>query len=164
MSNKFTLEDYSAEVIAALKAAGVGWLYEASGELEAAAKRNTSVGKVGGGNTKQHWRTIVDEGEYKATVGNTEQTAIWLEFGTGDYAVNGDGRKGGWYIPIGEGPGQISQAVVDAYNFKVVYGKNGMSYAYTTGMKPQKPLKNAFDKKEPKIKKLLEEKMKGLGK
>lgn len=163
MSKELKFEDYSDEVLAKLKQAGIGWLYDAAGELEAAVIRNTRVGKVAGGNTKQRWKYIVEEDEYKATIGNTEQTAIWLEFGTGDYALKGNGRKGGWYIPIGEGDGQISQAVVDAYNFKVAYGKNGVKYAYTTGMKPQRPLHNAFEKKEAKIKKLLEEKLKGLG-
>lgn len=163
MSGEFKLDDFSDEVKAKLKQAGIGWLYAAAGELEAAVIRNTKVGKVAGGNTKQHWKYIVEEDEYKATIGNTEQTAIWLEFGTGDYALNGDGRKGGWYIPIGEGEGQISQAVVDAYHFKVVEGKNGIQFAYTTGMKPQRPLHNAFEGKESKIKKLLNEEFKVIG-
>ena len=163
MSGEVNFEDFSEEVKAKLKQAGIGWLYAAAGELEAQVIRNTKAGKVAGGKTKQSWKTVVEEGEYKATIGNTEQTAIWLEFGTGDHALNGDGRKGGWYILIGDGEGQISQDVVDAYHFEEAYGEEGRKYAFTTGIKPQRPLHEAFKSKESKIKKLLKEKLKGLG-
>ena len=139
------------------------WLEEASGELEAQAKRNTPVGKISGGNTKQNWKHEVDEDKHEAVVGNMLETAIWLELGTGDYALNGDGRKGGWYIPIGEGSGMISQSVVDAYGFKVVYGKNKMKYAYTTGMKPRRILHNAVESNKGKIQRSLIQRLKVLG-
>lgn len=155
-------EDNTLRVLNAIDNACIAWLYEAAGELESQAKRNTKVGKVSGGKTKGKWKYKVNENAKDAVVGNTEETAIWLEFGTGEYALKGDGRKGGWYIPIGDGTGQISQEVVDAYHFKTVYGKNGMKYAYTTGMKPQRPLHIALTDSKTKIKKAFEQKLKEL--
>ena len=156
-------EDYSKEAKNMLEAEIIGWLHDAASEVEAAAIRSTPVGKVNGGNTAQKWKYVVDKAAHKATIGNSEQTAIWLELGTGDYALEGKGRKGGWYILIGEGPGQISQKVVDEYKFDVVYGKDGRKFAYTTGMKPRRMLHNAGEKKKSKIQKLLAARLKKLG-
>lgn len=138
------------------------WLEESAGELESQTKRNTAVGLVAGGKTKGNWSHYVSESEQKAVIGNTDENAIWEEFGTGEYAINGDGRKGGWYIPIGEGEGMISQAVVDAYHFKVVYGKDGMRYAFTEGKKPKRAFENAKNTCELSIKQSLYMKLKGL--
>lgn len=70
-------------------------LEECAGELESQTKRNT---KVKTGKTKNSWEHKVyatAEG-YEAAVGSNYQNAIWEEFGTGDYALHGNGRKGGW--------------------------------------------------------------------
>lgn len=144
-------KDFSFKVKAALEDASVQFLEEAASELQSQAQRKTAVGKVAGGKTKGDWKHVVNEGQLEATIGNTNENSIWEEFGTGEYALEGKGRKGGWYIPIGEGKGQISQAVVDAYNMKVAYGKNGMKYAYTTGKKPKRMLFNAYTENKAKI-------------
>ena len=162
MSTEVKFVSNAIEVIGKVSDAVNIWLEEASGELEAQAKRNTSVGKVAGGNTKQNWKHKVDDEKHEAVVGNMLETAIWLELGTGNYAINGDGRKGGWYIPIGEGKGQISQKVVDAYGFKVVHG-NDIDFAYTTGMKPQRPLHNAVETQKPKLQRRLIQVLKEIG-
>lgn len=92
MSVRFT--DNSAHVKAALNDAAVAYLYEAGGELEAQVKRNT---RVGSGQLKNSWTYKVDESAGTATIGSPLENAIWEEFGTGEFALHGDGRKGGWY-------------------------------------------------------------------
>lgn len=156
-------EDNTIKVLNALDNAYNNWLEEASGELESQAKRNTKRGKISGGGTIEAWTHKVDENAKEAVVGNPLQTAIWLEFGTGEYALNGDGRKGGWYIPIGNGQGQISEEVVKAYGFRTITVK-GVKFAHTTGMKPQRPLYTAFTKSKTKLQKAFAEKMKELNK
>lgn len=84
----------SAQVKAALDDACKAYLYEAGGELEAQVKRNS---RVGSGQLKNSWTYKVDESKGECTVGSPLENAIWEEFGTGEYALNGDGRKGGWY-------------------------------------------------------------------
>ncbi len=86
--------DNSAQVKAAINAAAIAYLHEAGGELEAQVKRNT---RVDTGQTKGQWQYVVDEGRLETVVGNPLENAIWEEFGTGEYALNGNGRKGGWY-------------------------------------------------------------------
>lgn len=144
-------EDYRLQVMEAMDDAVIQFLHEAASELKSQAQRKTSVGKVSGGKTKGNWKYVVDESALKATVGNTEENAIWEELGTGEYALEGKGRTGGWYILIGEGEGQIPQSVVDAYHMTVKYGKDGKKYAYTTGKKPKRMLHNAFVENKAKI-------------
>ena len=92
MAVEFT--NNSAKVKAALSDAAVAYLYKAGGELEAQVKRNTIVGT---GQLKNSWKYTVDESKGETVVGSPLENAIWEEFGTGEYALHGDGRKGGWY-------------------------------------------------------------------
>ena len=98
MSVEFT--DNSAKVKDALNDAVIAYLYEAGGELEAQVKRNT---RVGSGQLKNSWNYIVDESKGETVIGSPLENAIWEEFGTGEWVVNNDGRKGGWYYKDDEG-------------------------------------------------------------
>lgn len=140
--------DYSIQVKDAMDDAVVAFLHEAGSELMSQAQRKT---KRRSGKTAGAWKYVVDEADLKATVGNTEENAIWEEMGTGEYALEGKGRKGGWHILIGEGEGKISQQDVDAYHMPVKYGKDGKKYAYTTGKKPKRMLHSAFVENKAKI-------------
>ena len=86
-------QDFRVKVINALDDACIAYLYEAAGEVETQVKRNS---RVGSGQLKNSWAYSVDEGNGEATIGSPLQNAIWEEFGTGEYALKGDGRKGGW--------------------------------------------------------------------
>ena len=103
------LFDYTIEVQEALAECAYRALEEASGELESQVKRNTAVDT---GQTKNSWTHRVAgsmmAGEYKATIGSSVENAIWEEFGTGEYALNGDGRKGGWFYVDEKGDGHFT--------------------------------------------------------
>lgn len=99
MTVKF--EDYSMKVKAKLDDATIAFLHEAAAELKSQAQRNQT--RVDTGQTKGAWDYKVDEGAGVATIGNPQENAIWEEFGTGEHALNGDGRKGGWKYKDGEG-------------------------------------------------------------
>lgn len=146
-------EDNTIRVLEAIEQASIAFLHDATQEMTSQVKRNTAVGKVGGSDTKNSWQREIDTSKLEGVVGNPLENAIWEEFGTGEYADEGKGRKGGWYILIGDGAGQISQQVVDAYHMKVVYGKDGKRYAFTTGKKPKRPFQKAYTKMKPKIEK-----------
>ena len=98
MSVQFT--DNSAAVKAALDDAVKAYLYEAGGEVEAQVKRNT---RVGTGQLENSWAYRVDESKGETTIGSPLENAIWEEFGTGEFALHGDGRKGGWYYQDDKG-------------------------------------------------------------
>ena len=117
--------DYSRIVIEKINECGVKFLEEASGELEAQVKRNT---KVDTGKTKGSWEHIVHEHKLEAEVGSRYKNALWEEFGTGIYALNGNGRKTKWV-------------------YKTPDGK----YHTTVGKKPRRALYNAYNTKKNQI-------------
>lgn len=89
-------EDYTIQVTGAIGDLTMRALEEATGELESAVKRKTAVDT---GQTKNSWQHKVvgsSSGESKGVVGSNYQNAIWEEFGTGEYALQGNGRQGGW--------------------------------------------------------------------
>ena len=99
-------KDYSVQVKSTLQDLAVSFLYEAGGEIESGAKRNS---RVKTSKTKGSFRHIVDESGLSAHIGSDEENAIWEEFGTGLYAINGDGRKGGWFYVDDEGKGHFTR-------------------------------------------------------
>lgn len=100
--------DHTIEVKQAIASLAAAALEEAAGELESQVKRNTAVDT---GQTKNSWtHRVQSEGEkHTATVGSPLQNALWEEFGTGEYALNGNGRKGGWFYVDEKGNGHFTQ-------------------------------------------------------
>lgn len=142
MGCSFKFEDNSVKIKSQMKNAAIAALYEMAGEIHAQTVRNSAVGKIGGGKTKGSWQYVVDEETMTAYIGSNYENAIWEEFGTGEYALNGDGRKGGWWIPLDAGG--MTEAQAQAYGFTIRKGKNGKKYAFTKGKKPKRALFKAF--------------------
>ena len=147
MAVKFT--DNSAQVKGALNDAVIAYLYEAGGELEAQVKRNQRVGSTG--QTKNSWTYVVDESKGITTVGNPLENAIWEEFGTGQYALNGDGRKGWWvYVDDGEHPKSYTSKNQKIYTYEEameIYRflkKQGLDAHITRGKAPHRAFHRAF--------------------
>lgn len=92
MSN-IKFDDFSIKIKNVIEDTAVAYLHEASGEIEAQARRNS---RVDTGQTKGSWSYSINEDELESRVGSPLENAIWEEFGTGEYALKGNGRKGGW--------------------------------------------------------------------
>ena len=90
-------EDYSVKVKGEIADRVDAVLEEVCGEIESQVKRNS---RVDTGKTKNSfWHRVTGSvlaGEYLGQVGSSDENSIWEEFGTGDHALGGDGRKGGW--------------------------------------------------------------------
>lgn len=129
MAVKF--EDNSAKVIDAMMDGITSFLQEAGGELTAQVKRNT---RVDSGQTKGSFDYVVDESEHKVTVGSPLENAIWEEFGTGMYALKGNGRKTPWRYKNRDG-----------------------EWVTTKGKKPSRALQKAFNSRKKAIKQRAEE-------
>lgn len=88
-------EDNSIKVKAAIESRISAVLEECAGEMESRVKRNS---RVDTGKTKNSFRhQITSSGKkHEAVIGSSDENAIWEEFGTGEYALKGNGRKGGW--------------------------------------------------------------------
>lgn len=135
MSN-IKFEDNRIQVKAMIQHEVIAALYSIAGELQSQVMRNT---RVKTGQTKGSWEYTVDEEKLEAMVGSALENAIWEEFGTGEYALKGNGRKGGWFY-------------VDKY------GKGHFTY----GKKPTRALHNAFVRLKPSMIEQLEKALKGL--
>lgn len=98
MAVKFT--DNRMQVMEAMKDAALQYLAEAAGEMVSQTARETAVDT---GQLKGSWNYKIDEAKLEATIGSPLENAIWEEFGTGEYALNGDGRKGGWVYEDAKG-------------------------------------------------------------
>ena len=116
-------KDFSRIVLQKIQETGEQFLEEVGGEVEAQTKRNT---KVDTGKTKGSWEHIVDADKMEVQIGSRYQNALWEEFGTGIYALNGDGRKTKW---VYKNP------------------KDGKFYA-TVGKKPRRALFRAYESKK----------------
>lgn len=117
--------DNRVQVNRALDDAIGAFLLEASAEIVSAAARGS---RVDSGQLKGSWKANVNESKGEAVIGSELENAIWEEFGTGEYAAKGDGRKGGWS-----------------------YQDDSGNWHHTTGKKPNRTLQRAFDSTKGKI-------------
>lgn len=126
-------EDNTIEVIGEIDSTINIALEECAGVLESRVKRNTRVAKKHGGDTKNSWKHYVDEEKHIAYVGNPKKNAIWEEYGTGEHALNRDGRIGGWSYQDEDG-----------------------EWHFTRGKKPSRALHKAVTSTKSKIVKRLQ--------
>ena len=158
MSN-VEFEDYSVQVKTKLHESAVAFLYEVCGEIEARAKRNS---RVRSSKTKGSFQHIVDESNLSGHVGSDEENAIWEEFGTGLYAINGDGRKGYWVFVDDGSTGKKSKSsktytLKEAKKIVRFMREKGLNAYYTNGKKPSRALWKAFQSIKGEIIKIAEE-------
>ena len=115
-----------------------GVLLEVSAELVSQTARNT---RVKSSQTKNSWAANVNKtaNGYEAVIGSPLENAIWEEFGTGEHALKGKGRKGGWFYEDEEGNGH-----------------------FTHGKKPSRAFWHAYTSLKSKIIKHIQDSLKGL--
>lgn len=127
MSVKFT--SHSVEITKDLEDKAIAFLYEAKDSISAQASRNSPVKS---GDLKRSFQddSQVDEKAYEAHIGSSLEYAIWQEYGTGEHALEGNGRKGGW----------------------VYLDRDTGKKVFTRGNKPKRMLYHAFQQKKEKVK------------
>ena len=118
-----------------------GVLAEVAGEIISQTKRNSRVGSAGA-KTKNSFQYKVDSSSHTAFMGSPDENALWEELGTGEHALQGNGRKGAWYVPVEKVTGYKKPT----YNGKViiVHGKDGQDFYKTNGKKPSRAFWKAY--------------------
>ena len=111
-------------------------LEECAGELESQVKQNS---RVASGKTKNSFKHKVVDADHIAYIGSNDENAIWEEFGTGEHALAGNGRKGGWAYEDAKG-----------------------DWHFTHGKKPSRAFWKAYTSTKNKIINRIQEYMKGL--
>ena len=136
---EFQFTDNSAKVISAMQEKSIAFLEEAKASLASQASKNSPVDT---GDLKRSFQSdsMVDESEMTAYIGSTLEYSIWQEYGTGEYALKGNGRKGGWMYKDPD------------------TGK----FRFTRGNKPKRMLYHAFQQKRSAVEKRGQEIFRGL--
>ena len=132
----FEFKDYTMKVKKAIDEKANAVLEDVAGELESQVKRNT---RVDTSKTKNSFHHKVVDSEHTAYIGSDYENAIWEEFGTGEYALNGNGRKGGWFYVDAKGDGH-----------------------FTRGKRPSRAFWNAYTSKKQQIIKRIQDALRGL--
>ena len=162
---KIIFKDFTGEITEEIEDIILRWLETASAELESQVAMRTGDGKWHS-QIKQEWAHTVDRKKYEAIIGNPMQEAIWLEYGTGEYALKGNGRKGYWVF-VKDSTGKTSKSnkkytLEEAKKTVAFMRSKGLEAMYTCGMKPQRNLHHAFVSNEDFLKSHLKRELKGL--
>jgi hypothetical protein len=162
-NNKIIFENFTGEVTKEIEQIILNWLEEGASEIESQAIQKTGTGAYHR-NIAENWTHIVDKGKYEATIGNPLEAALWVEFGTGEYAINGDGRKD-WWVFI---EGSTGKSNNESKHYKteeeakrtVAYLRSkGIKAGYTKGQEAKRPLHHAFNNNEALLKDLLKDRL-----
>lgn len=98
------------------------------------------------GNLRESIFYKVDENELSVIIGTNVEYAIYVEFGTGEKAEDGNGRKGGWFYTTDS---------KQSKGFLLGQTKNGKYLYFTYGSKPQPFLRPALIENKEEIKSIL---------
>lgn len=132
MANDFKFEDNSKQVKQQIRDANEAGMESVLLMIEAAAKSNAPVGDSGELRDKLDHNITKQGNEMIGKVGSPLDYAPYVEFGTGEFAENGAGRKGGWSYQDEEG-----------------------NWVHTKGQSPQPFLRPAFRNNKNNVKDIL---------
>lgn len=125
MSFDIHIDTHEEEAKLNFRKVAIAFLHEACGELVAQVRNNQ---RVKTGKTRRSWKYEVDTVKLCGYVASDSMNAVYEEFGTGEYALSGNGRKGGWW-----------------------YRDENNKLHFTLGKKPHRPLYRAYTIMKPKI-------------
>lgn len=160
---KVIFEDFTGEITKEIENIMLNWLEEASSEIESQTITRSGTGAYYR-EVASKWTHIVDKSKYEAIIGNPMENALWIEYGTGEYALNGDGRKD-WWVFIEGGSGKSSneskhyKTKEEAKRAVAYLRSQGIPAGYTNGQLPKRPLHFAFSQNEKDLKDLLKSRL-----
>lgn len=153
MSNNVKFYDYSVNVKSAIKEKALAFLKEIGGEIRSQASRNSRRRKS---HTADSFEYKIDKENMAVHIGSDYWNAIYEEFGTGEHAINGDGRKGYWIFVKSNGApkalkGGKTYTKKEARRIMAILRSKGIEAYYTNGKKANRALLRAFTTTEPHI-------------
>lgn len=160
---KVIFEDFTGEVTKEIENIILNWLEEASSEIESQTITRAGTGAYHR-EIASKWTHQVDKSKYEAIIGNPMENALWVEYGTGEYALNGDGRKD-WWVFIEGSTGKSSneskhyKTKEEAARTVAYLRSKGIKAGYTKGQQPKRPLHHAFNQNEKDLKEVLKNRL-----
>ena len=123
------LEDYSAEVLAALKEQAALGMAAIGQEAEGYAKDNlTTFPRVDTGRLRNSVAHSVDEAEPAVYIGTNVEYGVYVEYGTGKYADNGQGRQSPWFYVDDKGIGHWTEGMKPSHFLRDSVADHGDRY------------------------------------
>ena len=153
MSDNVIFEDYSIRCREELRDRAIQFLQEAGEEITSMTVRN-QVRKTG--QTAGSWSDspVMDEAALAVHMGSNYENAIWEEFGTGEFAEKGDGRRGWWVYVKGSSSrrgGRTYSTQAEAKKAVAILRKKGLEAYYTKGKHARHPFLNAYNSCKSRI-------------
>lgn len=153
MSNNVKFYDYSVNVKSAIKEKALAFLKEIGGEIRSQASRNSRRRKS---HTADSFEYKIDKENMAVHIGSDYWNAIYEEFGTGEHAINGDGRKGYWIFVKSNGAPRVPKGgktytKKEARRIMAILRSKGIDAYYTNGKKANRALFKAFTTTEQHI-------------
>lgn len=160
-----TFEDNSENCKNAIKASALAFLDEIGGEIRSQATRNS---RKKSSDTAGSYQYKVDEDALAVHIGSDFWNAIYEEFGTGEHAINGDGRKGYWvFVDDGGKPkapkGGKNYTLHEAIKVCEKLKKEGLDAHITKGKTANRPLLRAFTATKGSLMSIAEKYFKNIG-
>lgn len=111
------------------------------------AKSRCPPGNEGDLSASIHGDTEIVQDGIKGYVATNSDHAAFVEFGTGPigrktavskkYSGPITYKGEGWWISVGDGPGELLEKTANKYHFFIWKSKSGKKYAFTTGQAAQ---------------------------
>ena len=146
-------KDFSIEVAEALDETAIAAVLEIAAEITSQAQRTCVMEDDVGKRLKGSYDfTQTDSSKAEAMVGTPLEEGFWEEWGTGEYAAHGDGRKGWWVYIKGEASkgGGKSYATKEEAEEAAAFLRivKGLDAVVTNGRPPNYTLEKAFQSKQ----------------
>lgn len=149
MGSRVEFKDFSIDVKAELNDTTMNWLDEMSNEILSQAAENCKMTKEDKGQLRSMYERELDESKGMAYVGSKLESSYWEEWGTGEYAAHGDGRKGWWVYIQGQaskGGGKSYATREEAEEAAAFLRKaKHLDAVVTNGRRPNYTLEHAFE-------------------
>lgn len=138
-------EDNTEQIIEEMRSKAIAWLEEAGGEIKSQAASNS---RRVSGDTAGSFECKVDTENMACAIGSPKINAVYEEFGTGEYALKGDGHKGWWvYVEGSDNDSGPSKTYTEQEARRAVayLRSKGLPAHMTKGKRGTRALFNAFN-------------------
>lgn len=111
---------------------------------------------VDSGDLKRSIRHVTENDGMEAVIGAEARHGLFVEKGTGEFAENGQGRRGYWVYVTGQppGPGGKTHTLATAKRAVAFLRSKGLEAYYTNGMHPQPFMEPSFRNNKSNIERL----------
>lgn len=156
MANDFKFEDNSDKVITELEQIEIKALTKMGMLIQGAAKKEV---RYDTGKTRDSIDYKVNSLAMEVQIGTPDLLGLYHEFGTGEHAENGQGRKGYWvYVPGSSsvvGGTKKIYTLQQAKQIMAILQSKGIDAHITNGLKPKPFLRPAFRNHKKNVQKIL---------